>query len=293
MLSEKDKFWLWFSRLDKISYAKRRILIEKFKNPKKIWDLKKEELISIDSIGIKEANILLDFKYREDLEKYIDYMNKNNIGFIEIYNKNYPNKLKEIYDPPFVLFYKGDISIINDKAIAMIGCREYSNYGKKVALELGEKISNLGLNIISGLARGIDTFSHIGCLKGKSKTIAILGTGLDLIYPEENKKVFEEIIESGGLILTEYIIGTPIKKMNFPMRNRIISGLSDGVLVIEAKKKSGTMITVEFALEQGKNVYAVPGRINELNSLGTNNMIKEGAKIVCEVNDVLEDFLIQ
>lgn len=290
MLNEKDKYWIWFSRLEKLNYSKKRFLLEKYKNIELIWNLKKEELIGIQELELKEINIILNSKHRNDLVKYIEYMNKNDIGIIHIYSEKYPKKLKEIYDTPLVLFYKGNIDIINDKAIAMIGCREYSNYGKRIAIELGEKISNAGLNIVSGLARGIDTFSHIGCLKGKAKTIAVLGTGLDQIYPEENRKVYEEILKNGGLIVSEYVIGTPIRKLNFPKRNRIISGLSDGVLVIEAKQKSGTMITVDFALEQGKNVYAVPGRINESNSFGTNCMIREGAKNVCEVKDLLEDY---
>ena len=145
------------------------------------------------------------------------------------------------------------------------------------------------INIISGLARGIDTCSHIGCLKAKGTTIAVVGCGLDRVYPEENKKLFEDIIKSGGAVISEYVIGTRPLAKNFPRRNRIISGLSDGVLVVEARKNSGTMITTDFALEQGKELYVIPGNITSNLSAGTNNLIKEGAKLVTDVCEILED----
>ncbi len=147
-----------------------------------------------------------------------------------------------------------------------------------------------GINIVSGLARGVDTFSHIGCLNANGKTIAVVGNGLDNIYPYENKKVVEDILNKGGLILSEYPINTKPNPKNFPARNRIISALSNGIVVVEAREKSGTLITVDFALEQGKNVYVVPGNITSKNSEGTNNLIKEGAKVATTIEDILEDF---
>lgn len=145
--------------------------------------------------------------------------------------------------------------------------------------------------IVSGCARGIDSFAHKGCLMAAKNTIAVLGNGLDYIYPPENRILEEKIIENDGLLLSEYIVGTKPSKYTFPARNRIISGISDGILVIEAQEKSGTLITVDFALEQGKNVYAIPGNIDRSNAIGTNELIKQGAKLVTNTNDVLEDFM--
>ena len=163
-------------------------------------------------------------------------------------------------------------------------------YGKNIANNMAYNLSVNNINIISGLARGIDTCSHIGCLKANGTTIAVVGCGLDRVYPEENKSLFENIIKSGGAIVSEYVIGTKPLAKNFPRRNRIISGLSNGVIVIEAKEKSGTLITADFALEQGKDVYAVPGNITSINSYGTNELIKQGAKVATSVQDILEDF---
>lgn len=142
------------------------------------------------------------------------------------------------------------------------------------------------------LLSGVDTFSHLGCLRGKSKTIAVIGSGLDVVYPKENKCLYDQIVQNEGAILSEYIVGTPPSKTNFPARNRIISGISNGILVIEAAKKSGTLITVDFALEQGRQVFVIPGNINSLNSEGTNDLIKQGAKMVTRVEDILEEFFI-
>ena len=185
--------------------------------------------------------------------------------------------------------YSGNKKILNDKSIAIIGCRECSIYGKEVANKLAYELSNNKINIISGMAKGIDSYAHIGALKAEGKTIAVLGTGLDVIYPKENIALYSKIIELGGTIISEYVVGTKADRMNFPARNRIISGLSDGIIVVEAKKKSGTLITVDFALEQGKDIFVVPGNITSPNSAGTNDLIKQGAKCITSLNDILEE----
>ncbi len=177
---------------------------------------------------------------------------------IRLGEKYYPEKLEKIYAPPQELYVLGNKSILNEKSIAIIGCRNCTNYGRKIAEKFGYELAKKGIVVISGLARGIDTCSHLGAVKAKGKTIAILGSGLDNIYPPENKKVCEEILKNGGAIITEYPLGTKPLKLNFPLRNRIISGLSDGIAVIEAKEKSGTLITVGYGLEQGKDIFAVP-----------------------------------
>lgn len=216
-------------------------------------------------------------------------MNKK-IKTIKINNKLYPEKLRKIENPPKQIYILGDEKILNDFSIAIVGCRLCSEYGKKMAQSIAYNLAKYQINVISGLALGIDTNAHIGCLMNKGKTIAVLGNGLDMIYPTENINLADEILENGGAIISEYPIGVRPKKENFPERNRIISGLSNGVVVIEAKERSGSLITVECALNQGKDVFAVPGNINSLNSTGTNNLIKEGAKITTCVNDILEEY---
>lgn len=188
----------------------------------------------------------------------MEYMKKHGIKMITINDKKYPYNLRNIYDPPVVLYLVGNEENLNNFSIAIIGSRLCSNYGKMVAKQFAYNISKHNINIVSGLAKGIDTCAHIGAIEAGKPTIAVIGTGLDIIYPEENRKIYQDIVKTNGTIITEYVVGTKPDKMNFPARNRIISGLSAGVLVVEASRKSGTFITTDFALEQGKNIYAIP-----------------------------------
>ena len=202
----------------------------------------------------------------------------------------YPEKLNNIYSSPARLYLVGDESILNKPSVAIIGCRDASDYGKKVAFNFAYELAKEGFVVISGLARGIDTYAHLGAVKAGGKTIAVLGSGLKHIYPSENKKLCNEIVKNSGAIITEYEPHTKPLPMNFPSRNRIISGLSNGVLVVEAKQKSGTLITVDYALDQGKDVFVIPGNITSINSYGTNELIKQGAKLVENVDDILTEF---
>lgn len=277
---KKEKYWIWLSRV-KISPIAKLQLIQEYKTPEAIWNLSKQELeISLKQDEIKE---ILKQDYRKSLEQDIEYIKKYNIKVININNNYYPVNLKNIYDAPVVLYAIGNIELLKEKSIAIVGTRRCTNYGKKVAKQISAEITKYNLNVISGLAMGIDTQAHIGA---HGKTIAVLGSGVDIIYPEENKTLAKEIIHNGGLIISEYPIGTKPEKMYFPSRNRIISGISDGVIVVEARKKSGSLITAEFALEQGKDVYAVPGDITSINSEGTNNLIKEGAIPFTNIEDL-------
>lgn len=250
----------------------------------------------------KEKNISkvcnkLHIKENTRINEYIKYMKKNNIYCITMNSKEYPDKLKMLKYPPMMLFAKGNINILlENKMIGVIGSRECSNYGKNVAIRIGKFLSKNNIHVVSGLALGIDTYSHIGCIKenlinkNSGKTIAVIGNGLDNIYPYQNKKIVEEIIKNNGCIISEYIVGTKPLKENFPARNRIISALSNKLIVVEAKnQKSGTMITVNFSLDLGKDVLVIPGNINSSYSLGTNMLIKEGAKIITKLEDILED----
>lgn len=210
---------------------------------------------------------------------------------ISIENKLYPEQLRNIYDAPLKLYVLGNVEVLNQKGIAIVGSRNATEYGKKVAMQISKELSKNGINIISGLALGIDTYAHIGNILSNSigKTIAVLGSGFDNIYPKQNIQLARRIIQTGGCIVTEYPNGNKPDKKNFPQRNRIISGLSKGVLVVEASKKSGALITADFALEQGREVFAVPGNITSVMSEGCNMLIKDGAKIVLSYEDLLDE----
>ena len=210
------------------------------------------------------------------------------IQLLSIENPKYPMLLRQIYDPPKFLYVLGNVNILNNLSVAIVGCREASQYGKSCAKYFAYNLAQQEINIVSGLAKGIDSFSHIGAIDTKGKTIAVIGSGLDVIYPKENEILAKQILANGGTIISEYPLGTKPNKNNFPARNRIISGLSRGVIIVEAKEKSGSLITANFALEQGREVFAVPGNINSINSIGTNNLIKDGAIPVCNYSDVLQ-----
>ena len=210
----------------------------------------------------------------------------NKIKEIRRGDKNYPEKLMHIYNEPQTLYVIGNENILNEKSIAIIGCRKASDYGLNNAYKFGYGLAKKGICIISGFARGVDTYSHKGAIAAKGRTIAVLGCGLDIVYPPENVELYKQILMNGGAIVTEYPLGSKPEKYHFPARNRIISGLSDGILVVEAKERSGTLITVEHALEQGKDVYSIPGNITSQNSCGTNELIKEGAIPVTKIEDV-------
>lgn len=201
----------------------------------------------------------------------------------------YPERLRNIADPPKELYCLGNLDLLNYKNnIAMIGSRNCSSYGERAAKDFAYNLAKEDICIVSGLAKGIDSFSHIGALNANGRTIAVLGSGLDNIYPKENIKLVEEIVKNNGLVISEYPLGTKPLKYHFPARNRIISGLSDGVLVVEARKNSGTNITVDFALEQGKDVFVIPGNIYSKTSDGTNFLITEGAIPVLNYKDILK-----
>ena len=206
---------------------------------------------------------------------------------ITIDSKEYPEKLKNIYDPPRKIYLIGNKSLLYQKGIAIVGARDATQYGKKIAYNLAKELSEQNIVIISGLALGIDSYAHTGTVQGR--TIAVLGSGIDNIYPKENIGLAREIIKNKGCIISEYSLGTKPERLHFPQRNRIISGLSDGVVVVEASKKSGALITADFALEQGKEVFAIPGDICKKQSEGTNQLIQDGAILVTSSKNILEN----
>lgn len=291
---EDKKYWIWFSLIKKLGCIQKRKLLEIYKNPKEIYKLKEEDLLKIEGIGEIIAKSIIDSKNQKLIQNHIEYMKINGINIINFEDEEYPKILKEIYDFPISLYVKGNSSILNQKSLAIVGCRECTNYGKSATKYFAYNLARSGFNIVSGLARGIDSNAHLGCIctqkvsKETCKTIAVVGSGLDIVYPKENFNLANEIIKRGGAIISEYPCGVKPNKMNFPARNRIISGISNGVLVVEAKEKSGTLITVDFALEQGRDVFVIPGNINSVNSVGTNDLIKQGAKMVTTYQEILE-----
>lgn len=297
-LQEKE-YWIWLSLIPNLGSKKKQELLKLYKNPKIIYDLKEKELSKVSGIGKKTMENMLDKNIRDSVKKHIEYMQKNRIDIVSICDEEYPNQLKEIYDLPISLYIKGNVRILNRKSIAIVGCRDVSKYGISATKYFSYHLTQNGVNIVSGLAKGVDSYAHIGSICGQTagypqmdasnscgKTIAVVGNGLDMVYPKENIFLAEQIIEKGGIIMSEYPLGTKPEKMNFPARNRIISGLSKGVLVVEAKEKSGTLITVDFALEQGRDVFVVPGNINSIHSVGTNRLIQEGAKLVTNYSEI-------
>ncbi|NLA70225.1 MAG: DNA-protecting protein DprA [Clostridiales bacterium] len=210
------------------------------------------------------------------------------IRHIDINSEEYPAKLREIANPPKELYYSGDISLLSTNCVAMVGSRKFTMYGKTVARSIGRTLASAGMTVVSGLAKGIDTFSHEGALEVDGKAIAVLGTGILRMFPTSNQQIMNEIADS-GLVISEFEPNFSGNKWSFPSRNRIISGLSETIVVIEANFQSGALITANFALEQGKNLYAVPGNITSQFSAGTNRLIRDGATPLICVKDILDE----
>jgi len=264
------------------------ILTEHLGSATEIFRSSKSELEKIPGIGTKTIQALLEESAQIDIQEEQKLAEKNNVRIIPYTSEQYPEQLKSIYDPPLVLYIKGDLLETDVIALAIVGARRCSYYGLAQAERFGTLLAQKGFCIVSGLARGIDTAAHRGALNSKGRTIAVLGCGLGDIYPRENRQLAEKISQNGALI-SEFSIKTPPDYRNFPPRNRLISGLSLGVLVVESTLKSGSLITAQWALEQGKDVFAVPGNINSIYSKGTNKLIKEGAKLVEDITDIIQE----
>ncbi|MCK5416350.1 DNA-processing protein DprA [Candidatus Parcubacteria bacterium] len=290
----KYKYEIALNSFQKFSDKKLRILLKIFKNEENIFKASSEELIKA-SVSENTAYAFSVFKKDFNFEKIINQLIKEDIGIITLEDDNYPALLKEIYDPPHLLYYKGKIEQDNNINIAVVGSRKYSHYGEQAVEKIVGDLARNNITIVSGLALGIDALAHRATINNNGRTIAVLGTGIDAksIYPKMNKFLSDQIIESGGLILSEFPIETPPEKYNFPKRNRIISGLCLGTLLIEAAEKSGTLITARTALEQNREVFAIPGSIFSQTSKGTNQFIKEGAKIVTSADEIIETFDIE
>ncbi|MCX7922365.1 MAG: DNA-processing protein DprA [Clostridia bacterium] len=282
--------WVWLNSVPGIGARRASQLLEYFECPENIWNARKEELSRLPFLTRKTIENLMDKKIRDESEKHLERIYNHKIKVITIKDDLYPCYLKSIYDAPPLLFVKGQVEK-DEKTIAIVGSRRATSYGLDMAERIGYELSKLGVTVVSGMARGIDSRAHSGSLKAGGRTLAVLGCGLDTVYPPENKPLMQRIEESGAVI-SEYLPGVKPVAQNFPARNRIISGISLGVVIIEANEKSGSLITADFALEQGREVFAVPGNITSSNSKGTNKLIREGAKIVTDIDDILEEIKV-
>jgi DNA processing protein len=288
MLSQELTDWLRLVLTPEIGSRRGKSLLERFKNPKAILEASLNDIAEVENIGREVAKKIVEGRKKIDLDRQIKLIEKNSVFLIPLDSEFYPVSLKSIFDPPLVLFIKGEILPQDYFSIAIVGTRLASFYGRTMSEKLSRELTEKGFTIVSGGARGIDTFSHQAALRAKGRTIAVLGCGLDITYPPENKKLFGEIAEKGAII-SEFPLSTRPDKGNFPMRNRIISGLSLGVVVIEAPHKSGALITVTHANEQGREVFSVPGHADSFASRGTNQLLKEGAKLVENADDIIEE----
>jgi DNA processing protein len=264
-------------------------LLEKFGSAENVFHATRSEL---ESLRLRAETVESILK-REFHEKAVEELNKiQEIGgdVLILDDGNYPFLLREIADPPITLYVKGDwANCFDAPCVGVVGSRRCSTYGANASEMLSRELAENGVCVVSGLARGIDAAAHRGAIRGKGRTIAVLGTGIDNVYPKENKKLVEEILESGGAVVSQFPLHTPPLKDNFPYRNRIISGLSYGVLLVEASERSGSLITARLAMEQNREVLAVPGNITSRNSFGTNYLIKSGAKLVQQWQDVVTE----
>jgi DNA processing protein len=287
-IMEEWKYWIALKMVQGVGEVLFRNLIAKFNSPKGVFEANFNEIQRTDGIGEKIAKEIKGFKDWNKAEEEVSKILKSGFKLILLKDSNFPNNLFNTYNPPPFLYIKGDILPQDDTAIAIVGTRTPDRYGRLVTEKLAEELSVRGVTIVSGMARGIDSIAHIAALKRGGRTIAVLGSGLDTIYPFENKKLYEEISNKGAVI-SEFPLGTPPEAVNFPKRNRVISGLSLGVVIVQASDKSGSLITASLALEQNREVFAVPGNIGTKLSRGTNKLIKEGAKLVESVEDILSE----
>mgnify|MGYP002620796013 FL=1 len=280
-------YLIWLSILNFKPIEKLQ-LIQIIGTPEKIFKLTEKQLREYTN-SEEIIRKIINIEKRQEAEKILNQIEKENIKLITIMDKEYPKKLHRIYDKPILLYAKGNTKLLKSlKKISIIGSRNCSEYGKMVTQKLSYMLAKKDYTIVSGMAKGIDSYAHKGTLTAKGNTIAILGSGVNYIYPEENKRLYNKILEQNGLILSEYGIDTKPIPEYFPARNRLISGISDKILITEASRKSGTMITANFAIEQGKTVYAVPGNITSTRSEGTNELIKDGAILVNSLEDITD-----
>lgn len=286
-LSEKRCLWLALVMIPGLGNIALKRLLERFREPEGIFEASLAELCEVEGIREEIARSIVKKRAFGDPEKELRKAEDHGVRILAYTDPAYPGLLREIHDPPMLLYIKGKDIPDNRAFIAVVGSRNSTSYGQRAAEKIGQGLARRGLGVVSGMARGIDSSSHWGCLEGKGLTIAVLGTGIDIVYPPSNGKLYDQIAEK-GIIVSEFPMGSPPAPNNFPIRNRIISGLCRGTVIVEATKNSGSLITASLALEQGRELFAVPGSINSFKSMGCHYLIKQGACLIENADDILE-----
>ena len=286
--SERIVTWIALKMIPNLGNITYRRLLDRFGDPETVFRATLDDLREVEGLRLPTAKSIVAQAWEGDPEAELAKLKMSGARLITCFDPSYPKDLKEIHDPPPLLYLKGNSIPQNKIVIAVVGSRNPTHYGLKITEEICQSLAMRNIVIASGMARGIDSAAHWGCLKGNGHTVAVWGSGIDIIYPKSNIRLCNDIINKGSVI-TEFPLGTPPEAKNFPMRNRIISGLSKGVVVVEASKRSGSLITASLALEQGREVLAVPGSIESFKSTGTHFLIKQGAKLVENADDILQE----
>ena len=292
-MASKDDLtaWVALKYVEGVGNVAYRNLLAAFGSPDRVFEATLPQLEQTAGLNHKTARNIKDFRGLQRARAEIDRAAREGVSIVTVKDPGYPERLRKIYDYPPLLYIKGTLAP-EDIPVAVVGSRNASPYGRFVTERLCRELALRGVTVVSGLARGIDTCAHRGALAGRGRTIAVMGCGIDVIYPLDNRKLHGEIV-SNGAVVTEFPFGTEPDRPHFPARNRIISGMSLGVLIVEAGEKSGSLITARCALEQGREVFAVPGSIDLPGSRGTNSLLRQGAKLVERVEDILEEILPQ
>lgn len=281
-------YWLALKFVPGIGNTGYQRLLQYFNTPENVFQASKRELSKIEGIKKDSISAIINFNLADEVNRELSLIDKYGVSLIATKDPFYPKNLARVPDAPSLLYVKGVLKEVDEWAVSVVGSRMATHYGKTVTERLCADLAKKGITIVSGMARGIDTAAHCGALMGGGRTMAVLGSGIDVIYPAENKRLYERIVENGAVI-SEFPMGTPPYSQNFPIRNRIISGLSLGVVIVEATHRSGSLITAQLALDQGREVFAVPGSVGSFKSMGTHNLIKQGAKLVEYANDIVEE----
>ena len=291
-MAEEVFYWLALSLTPGVGSTLMRRLLDRFKSPEAVFHAPMKELLKIEGLGEKVAQEIRKGPLEKAVEKELHLLREVGGRVITLKDEEYPKRLRDIYDPPALLYIRGELKKEDEFAVSIVGSRKTTPYGRWFTDKVSQELARHGVTVVSGMARGIDSLAHWGALSGGGRTIAVLGCGVDVIYPSENRNLFTKIMDHGA-VLSEFPMGSPPEGGHFPKRNRIISGLSIGVVVVQASAESGSLITAGFALEQGREVFAVPGNVGAEGSRGTHQLIKEGAKLVESSEDILEEILPQ
>ena len=282
------KYWVGLSGFKGMGIKRFGLLRQYYGSVKKVWQVGPSGWIKV-GVNDKLVKDWTKWWQNRDLDKEMMELEKGLIKGIIFDDKKYPKLLKQIDNPPFIVFGRGRMEKLDKPSLAVVGSRQVSEYGRQVTKRLVKELVSKGLIIVSGLARGVDSLAHRSCLENGGTTVAVLGHGLDRVYPQENWRLAEKIVKAGGALISEYPLGYPISRENFPLRNRIVAGLSLGTLVVEGRHKSGTKITAGFAADYGREVFAGPGPIYKPQSEATADLIKQGAKLVSSIEDIVTE----